>query len=139
MASCFKKKIHLCTKSFYTMAKIFIEGIEFYAKHGCFKEEQLIGNLFVVDVIIDYNSLIAEKSDNINDALDYQKVFEIVQQEMSKPSFLLENLCQRIIENIKTHFQNAESISIKVAKNNPSLGKGVRVNKVATALSWSKE
>ncbi len=32
------------------MATISITGMEFHAFHGCFKEEQVIGNTFIVDV-----------------------------------------------------------------------------------------
>ncbi len=121
------------------MARISIEGIEFYAKHGCFEEEQTIGNFFIVDLIIDYNSLIAEKTDNIDDALDYQKLFECVKKEMQTPAFLLESLCKRIIETIKSSFPTAENINLKIAKKNPSLGKGVKVKQVSTSLNWKNK
>ena len=34
------------------MSQIFLEGLEFYAYHGCFSEEQVIGTWFNVDAVL---------------------------------------------------------------------------------------
>ena len=34
------------------MGKIILEQMEFYAYHGCFQEEQIIGNRFVVQLVL---------------------------------------------------------------------------------------
>ena len=38
------------------MSIIAIEGMEFKAFHGCFEEERVIGNKFVVDVVLEANT-----------------------------------------------------------------------------------
>ena len=42
------------------MATISIEGMEFHAYHGCFEEEQVIGNTFMVDVHMETDTTLAE-------------------------------------------------------------------------------
>ncbi len=34
------------------MAQIALENMEFYAYHGCFSEEQIIGTHFIIDLLL---------------------------------------------------------------------------------------
>lgn len=104
------------------MALIEIEGMEFYAFHGHFEVEKIAGNRFIVDLKIATDCSKAGISDNLEDTLDYQKAYLAVQEEMSKPSDLLENVCHRIIRRIKSEFQDAENVTVKVSKMNPPMG-----------------
>ena len=104
------------------MATISIEGMEFYAHHGCFAEEQKIGTNFKVDLSFDVDSSKAEKSDNLNDTIDYQIVYQIVKREMNISSKLLEHVGRRIVDSIKTEFPNTTNIQLKIKKLNPPLG-----------------
>ncbi len=47
------------------MSTISIEGMEFYAYHGCFAEEQLIGTWFVVDLFLETDTTEAEQTDDL--------------------------------------------------------------------------
>jgi len=117
------------------MALIVIEGMEFHAKHGCFEEEQRIGTIFLVDVRLKYDTSKAEKTDEINDTLDYQKIYEIVKKEMDVTSKLLEHLSRRIIDKITESFPTLEMVRVKVSKQNPSLGKGTKVESVSAIIN----
>jgi dihydroneopterin aldolase len=39
------------------MGKILLEGMEFFAYHGHYEEEQIIGTKFIVDIEIDFERL----------------------------------------------------------------------------------
>jgi len=111
------------------MGTIQLEGIEFYSYHGCYKEERIVGSKFIVDVTIDTDCNKASETDNINDALNYQLVFEIIKKEMSVKSHLLENIAKRIIDSIYNNFTHIDKVSIKVSKINPPVsGKMDRVS-----------
>ena len=84
------------------MGQIRLNGMEFYAYHGCYRDEQLIGNNFLVDITMDTDMEKASKSDDLCDALNYAEVYEIVKQEMSIRSFLLENVSSRILNKLFT-------------------------------------
>ncbi len=47
------------------MSTVLLEGMRFYACHGCFKEENIIGNAFEVDLKVELDSSLVEKSDNV--------------------------------------------------------------------------
>jgi len=115
------------------MAIIEIENIEFHANHGHYKEEQLIGNTFLVDLKIEYNSEEAEKSDNLKDAVNYQKAFELVKGEMGIKSHLLEHVGNRILESLFNELAGIEMATIKISKVNPPMGG--KIEKVSVTLS----
>ena len=47
------------------MSIISIEGMEFFAYHGCFSEEQVIGTKFRIDLFLEVDTSTAEKSDQL--------------------------------------------------------------------------
>ncbi len=104
------------------MSIISIEGMEFFAYHGCFKEEQLIGTKFIIDLFLSVNTSKAEESDNLKDTVNYQEVFELVKKEMEVTSKLLEHVGGRILKTIKEKFPQIEKATLKIRKMNPPLG-----------------
>lgn len=104
------------------MALISIEKMEFYAYHGCFEEEQKIGTWFNVDLSLEVDTSKAEKSDNIEDTVNYQAVYQVVKEQMMIPSHLLENVARRILDAISKSFPAVSYAWVKVKKMNPPLG-----------------
>ncbi len=104
------------------MSIISIEGMEFFAYHGCFKEEQVIGTKFNIDLFLTVDTSVAEASDNLYDTVNYQEVFQLVKSEMQVTSKLLEHVGRRILNRIKTTYPQAEKATLKIRKLNPPLG-----------------
>ena len=104
------------------MGLIQIENMEFYAFHGHFKEEQIVGNKFLVDLTIETDMEVASKSDNLKDAVNYQKAYQIVKAEMEKKSYLLENIAGRILDALYSEMTGIKKATIKVSKMNPPVG-----------------
>jgi len=112
------------------MAEILLEGMEFYAYHGCFKEEEIIGTKFKVDLLVKSNVKAAENSDDLKDTIDYQALYRIVKEQMEIRADLLEHVCRRILDAVIGNFPQIQYIRINVSKLNPPLGgklKHVRV------------
>ena len=104
------------------MGIIEIEGMEFYAYHGCFTEEQIVGNKFLVDLKLEADCDKAKITDNINDAVNYQFAYDIVKKEIEQKSHLLENIAHRILEKLFQKITGINVASVKIAKINPPLG-----------------
>lgn len=115
------------------MATIELEGMEFFARHGVYEEERITGNTFLIDLYLEVDTEKAETGDDINDAVDYGKIYEAVRQEMEVPSRLLEHLARRILNRLQGDFPRAESWEIRVSKLNPPLGGNVEA--VSVVLS----
>ena len=114
------------------MGLIQIENMEFYAFHGHFKEEQIIGNKFLVDISLETDCAKPAQSDSLKDAVDYQKVYKLVKHEMSRKSFLLENINKRLLDVVFENFPEVQKAIVKVRKMNPPMGG--RIGSVSVTL-----
>nr|WP_319401220.1 dihydroneopterin aldolase [uncultured Carboxylicivirga sp.] len=99
-----------------------LEEMEFYAYHGCYEQEQVVGNRFLVNIAIKTDCTKASESDNINDALNYVSVYNLTKEQIMQNSHLLEHLTKRIIETIKSQFPQIITLRVKVSKMNPPMG-----------------
>ena len=104
------------------MSVISIEGMEFFAYHGCFKEEQVIGTKFRCDLFLEVDTTKAEHTDNLHDTVNYQEVYEMVKEEMKTKSKLLEHVGRRILDQVKNKFPQVTHARLKIRKLNPPLG-----------------
>ncbi|MGL5682026.1 MAG: dihydroneopterin aldolase [Marinifilaceae bacterium] len=99
-----------------------IEQMEFFAYHGCFEAEQIVGNKFVVNVTMHYNCDKASVTDDVVDALNYQRAYEIISEQMMERSNLLEHVANRMLNALYASFNNLEYARVKISKMNPPLG-----------------
>nr|NQU93322.1 dihydroneopterin aldolase [Bacteroidota bacterium] len=104
------------------MSVIALEGMEFFAYHGCFSEEQIIGTRFVVDLYLETDTREAEQTDKLSKTINYQEVFLVVKEQMAIKSKLLEHVGRRIISTLQEKFTEIEFAEVKVSKMNPPLG-----------------
>ncbi|MGM9774800.1 MAG: dihydroneopterin aldolase [Candidatus Egerieousia sp.] len=104
------------------MYSIELKNMEFFAHHGCFEEEQIIGNNFVVNLTVHGDFSKAAKSDDIEDALNYQELYDIVKEQMAIKSHLLENVAKRIGDKLIKRFPQISKYSLRIDKINPPLG-----------------
>ena len=103
------------------MGQIRLNGMEFYAYHGCFCEEQLIGNRYLVNITLDCDMEKASSSDDLLDATNYAEVYELVKEEMAIRSHLLEHLSNRILDRLFKCFPMLDGAEVCVAKLNPPI------------------
>ena len=96
-----------------------LEGMEFKAYHGCLEQEKVRGNSFTVDFRGEMDLYGAAESDNLNDTVNYGEIYDIVAEEMSIPSELLENVAGRIVKAIEVRYPQFVSFSIRVSKKKP--------------------
>ncbi len=104
------------------MSTIAIEGMEFFSYHGHFEEEMVIGTHFVLDLCFETDTSKAEKSDNLEDTVNYLSVYLTVKKQMEKSSLLIENVARRIVDALFEEFEAIDSIKLKFKKVNPPLG-----------------
>lgn len=103
------------------MGKVSLEGMEFYARHGYYEEERVIGNKYSVDVTLDLDFTEAALDDKLEGTVNYEKVYEIVQEVMSIDANLLEHLAGKMIKALKENFAEINHVQVKVSKYNPPI------------------
>ena len=118
------------------MSTIAIEGMEFYSYHGHFEEESVIGTKFKLDLYIETDTSTAESSDNLSDTVNYLAVYQIIKEQMKKPSYLIEHVARRILNAVMDNFPTIMSAEIKFRKMNPPLGG--QMDSVSISLSATR-
>jgi len=104
------------------MGTIHIEDMEFYSFHGHFKEERIVGNRFLLDLTIETDMKTPSVTDNLTDAVNYQRIYEIVKQQMEIKSHLLEHIAGRILDALYNEMEGIKKATVKVSKMNPPMG-----------------
>jgi len=107
------------------MHRIIVEGIKIYAFHGCLKEEGKIGSNYIVDIAIETDFSEASQTDDLSKTIDYVIVYNIVKTQMAIRSNLIEQVGQRIVNELKKTFITFKKIEIKVSKLNPPMNGNV--------------
>jgi len=105
------------------MGKIIIEEMEFYAFHGHYQEEQIVGNRFLVDLELETNLATPAESDKLEDAVNYQQAYQLIKNEMRrKKSNLLENIAKRILDALYEEMTGIEKATLRIRKMYPPMG-----------------
>ena len=112
--------------------QILLKDIVLEGFHGVHDYERKIGTNFKIDITIEMKESVIKELD---DTIDYVKVYNILKEEFKKTEHLLEVLADRILNKIASLFQNIIQIDITIFKLNPPIqsfeGKvGVRKTKI---------
>jgi 7,8-dihydroneopterin aldolase/epimerase/oxygenase len=103
------------------MGIINVTGIRIRAYHGCMPEENVVGNEYIVDVVIDTDFSAASDSDKLEDTVDYCIVYDCVLAEMKIPSKLIEHVGKRIIGSLRKKYPGVKTFSVTVKKIAPPI------------------
>lgn len=103
------------------MSLIAIEGMQFYAYHGYYKEEQVLGGKYTVDIYMNVEVNEASLTDNLEKTINYEEVYKITKAEMEQRSKLIEHVCVRIAQKVKNNFTQIQSLKVRVSKFQPPL------------------
>ncbi len=107
------------------MHKIIVEGIKVFAYHGCLEEEAKSGTHYTVDVWMETDFSEAAKTDDLTKTIDYVTVYDIVKKQMAIRSKLIEQVGQRIVDELKSEFNTLHKLEVKVTKHNPPMNGNV--------------
>ena len=94
------------------MAKLSLEGMEFYAHHGYYEEETILGGYYIVDVYLETDIVKAAAKDDLNMAINYETIYLICKTVMSRPNKLIETVVERIALGVKHQYKNIKDITV---------------------------
>lgn len=101
---------------------IALEGLEFFAYHGFYDEEQKIGNKYAVDILVYADFSEAAEQDRLKATVNYEELYQLTAAVMKRPARLLEHIAHNLINDIKKRFPGVESVEVSVSKFNPPIG-----------------
>ena len=102
------------------MGKITVEGIRVFAYHGHLQEEAILGGHFIVNVWVTADTSKVEKTDKLQDTIDYVKVIEIVNHKMAIRSEMIEVPAKRIVDEI-LNLPKVQKVKVEVQKIQPPI------------------
>ncbi len=96
--------------------RISLKGMVFRGHHGVLPAERELGQPFEVDVDLYCDFTRAVETDDIADALDYRRVWEIVRETVEEEQYhLLETLAAALADELMAAFQ-PEWVVVRVRK-----------------------
>lgn len=94
-----------------------------FASHGVLPQEQVTGANFYVTLRataeVDNEAV---SNDQLNGVVDYSLLTNIIREEMSLPSKLLENVAYRIATQTLQDCKRIQTVTVRIDKENPPLG-----------------
>jgi dihydroneopterin aldolase/2-amino-4-hydroxy-6-hydroxymethyldihydropteridine diphosphokinase len=99
------------------MDSINIEGLEIFANHGVYREENVLGQKFIVDVSMRLSTRQAGISDDLNCSVDYGEVCQDIKSLMTKKNYkLIEALAEEIAMSILLKYEEVKGVTVTVKK-----------------------
>lgn len=98
-----------------------LEGMEFYAYHGFYEEEQKTGGKYIVDIMVFTNAEMAVESDQLTGTVNYELIYAVVEEQMRIPVKLIEHLAANILGGLREFIIKDDTIRIKIRKIQPPL------------------
>ena len=102
------------------MGLITVEGIRVFAFHGHLPEEKKLGGHFIVNVWVNADTLEVEKTDDLDDTVDYVKIIDIVKEQMAIRANMIEVPAKRIVDAILL-LQKVKKVKVEVEKIQPPI------------------
>ncbi len=96
-----------------------LEDARFFALHGMYEEEGILGNRYSLDLSVHLDGKRAAQSDDLAHTVNYESLHSILRYEMGIPSRLLERVGQRIREQMVGQFPAIEGYSLRISKLDP--------------------
>jgi dihydroneopterin aldolase len=119
------------------MITVALEGVEFFAYHGFYPEEQILGTRFFVDIAVNFATESTLKDDKISNTVDYEALYKIIKEEMEYPRKLIETVVQAIIDKVAANFPFINDAKVTLRKMHPAVGGPVKNSTVS--ISYHKD
>jgi dihydroneopterin aldolase len=104
-----------------------LHGIRIYAFVGVYDEEKILGNDFEVDIDVH----LPAKTGTPWPFADYTRINTLAREAFAEPTYLLEDVIQRLHASLKGTFEDAEKIRVAVRKLHPPMPGQVAYAQVA--------
>ncbi|MFY0254274.1 dihydroneopterin aldolase [Chitinophaga sp. 30R24] len=111
------------------MLTIALEQATFYAYHGFYPEETIIGNTFVLDVAVRIPGTVPV--DDLSETVNYQGIYEVASLVMAIPRPLLEEVVYELSDALKQRYPAIQHSTVTLRKMNPPMGASIRNSMVS--------
>lgn len=119
------------------MDQIIIKDLEVFANHGVFEPENILGQKFLVSIIMDTDFSMAYATDGIEDTINYGQVALEVAEFMKKKTYKLIESCGReLAYHLILTYENISKVTVEIKKPWAPIGLSLDTVSVKTTVSW---
>ncbi len=101
------------------MYVIHMKNCAFFARHGVHREEEVLGQRFYIDALLQVEAGDALERDLIDGTVDYGKAFQVIEKIVTgERRFLIEALALRVARALRERFPQITRAEVTVRKPN---------------------
>lgn len=94
---------------------LILEGMRFFGHYGYYPQERALLTELKMDLGLDFK--IPDKElINLEDSLNYETIYKLIQSEMDQPEALLENIAKRVLQAVKRFDSRIEKCKLTLYK-----------------------
>ena len=121
------------------MDKISIRGLEVFANHGVFKEENVLGQKFIGNAELVCDTRSAGQEDNLEKSVNYAEVCNLITKVMRNNTFkLIEAAAENIAEKILLEYDLIREVTITLKKPWAPIMMSVDTVEVSITRKWHR-
>jgi dihydroneopterin aldolase len=94
-----------------------LKDVKFFAFHGFYPEEQLIGNHFLVDAVVSFVPF--GETEEMDATVNYEVINEIMIEQMKQPQKLLETVVKKMLDSLIATYPKLLTATVGIRKLNP--------------------
>lgn len=121
------------------MDEIRIEGLEIYAGHGVFEEENRAGQPFYVNAVLHTDTRAAGLTDDLALSTHYGEVSHLIYSFLRENTFrLLETAAEKTAEQVLLNFMLLQAVDLEIRKPKAPIGLPFSSVSVKITRGWKK-
>ncbi|HEX2535442.1 MAG TPA: dihydroneopterin aldolase [Chitinophagaceae bacterium] len=97
-----------------------LKAMRFFAGHGLYAEEAIIGNEFEVDVRLTFPAP-TDEIHSIEETVNYVEVFRLASETLSGRKGLLETCAMQLAARLRETFPKISQVSVSIKKVHPPI------------------
>lgn len=119
------------------MDKIYIENLEIFCNHGVFKEENVLGQKFLVSAVLYTNTRQAAKSEDLTKSIHYGEICQRITKFMKEHTYkLIETAAEKVAEYLLLDTPNLEKVELTIKKPWAPIGLSLETVAVSIERGW---
>ncbi len=100
---------------------ISLDDVLLYGRHGVMTQEREVGNEFRVSVAVTMPAPAGCATDKLEGTLSYADIYDVVSEQFSRPSALIEHVAHRISRALFDRWPLIDRVVVKVTKVTPPI------------------
>lgn len=99
------------------MDRISIKGLEIFANHGVFQEENVLGQKFIININMYMSTRVAGIYDDLKQSVDYGAICGLVEKTMKEHTYkLIEAVAEAVASKILLAYPLIQEVEVEVEK-----------------------